>query len=202
MAVSGPFRLRDLLRDKTGFTVTTQVPAGVVHQFAGSAAPSGYLICDGTSLSTTTYSALFAAIGYAYGGSGGTFNLPDMRGRVPVGVGTHSDVNALNKNDGISTVANRRPKHQHTVYDPGHNHTFSGTTSGMGHNLMRDAGGGGNVAWVGGNNMSGIGDHTHTFSGTTSTPTTGMKVNPEGASSSTSPVDTMPFITINYIIKT
>jgi microcystin-dependent protein len=48
----------------------------------------GWLLCDGSSISTTTYSGLFALIGYNYGGSGATFNLPDMRGRVPGAIGT------------------------------------------------------------------------------------------------------------------
>jgi microcystin-dependent protein len=49
-----------------------------------------YLECDGAAVSRTTYSLLFAAIGSAYGAGDGatTFNLPDMRGRVPVGIGS------------------------------------------------------------------------------------------------------------------
>lgn len=63
---------------------------GVVKMFAGSAAPSGYLMCDGSAVSRTTYAALFGVIGTAWGAGDGstTFNLPDMGGRVPVGVGT------------------------------------------------------------------------------------------------------------------
>jgi microcystin-dependent protein len=61
------------------------VPIGVVFPFAGTAAPNGWLVCDGSSRSTTTYAALFNVIGYAYGGSGGSFNLPDLRGRVVAG---------------------------------------------------------------------------------------------------------------------
>jgi microcystin-dependent protein len=61
------------------------VPIGVVFPFAGTAAPNGWILCDGRSLSTTTYAALFAAVGYAYGGSGGNFNVPDLRGRVVAG---------------------------------------------------------------------------------------------------------------------
>lgn len=60
-------------------------PSGAVMPFAGTTEPSGWLFCFGQSLSTTTYAALFSAIGYAYGGSGGSFNLPDLRGRVVAG---------------------------------------------------------------------------------------------------------------------
>jgi microcystin-dependent protein len=60
-------------------------PAGVISQYAGSSAPAGYLLCQGQSESTTLYADLFNAIGYTYGGSGGSFNIPDLRTRIPVG---------------------------------------------------------------------------------------------------------------------
>lgn len=62
-------------------------PAGVVLPFAGSTAPAGWLLCYGQAVDRTTYAALYAAIGTAYGAGDGstTFNLPDMRGRVPAG---------------------------------------------------------------------------------------------------------------------
>lgn len=53
--------------------------------WAGSAAPANYLECNGSPLSTTTYAVLFKAIGYAWGGSGTTFYLPDGRGYFPRG---------------------------------------------------------------------------------------------------------------------
>lgn len=56
------------------------VPAGAVQYFAMSSAPTGYLKANGALLSTTTYAALFAAIGYTFGGSGASFNVPDLRG--------------------------------------------------------------------------------------------------------------------------
>jgi microcystin-dependent protein len=56
-------------------------PAGFVDMYAGATAPTGWLLCDGASVSTTTYAALFTAIGYTYGGASGSFNLPDLRGQ-------------------------------------------------------------------------------------------------------------------------
>jgi microcystin-dependent protein len=58
-------------------------PAGVFIPFAGGTLPAGYLWCDGSAVSRTTYSALFAAIGTAHGTGDGstTFNVPDLRGR-------------------------------------------------------------------------------------------------------------------------
>ena len=48
-------------------------------------APPFYLLCDGSSYSTSTYNQLFSAIGYAYGGSSGTFNVPSFSSRFPIG---------------------------------------------------------------------------------------------------------------------
>lgn len=63
------------------------VPTGCVFPFAGSSSPTGYLLCDGSNVSRTTYAALFAIIGTTYGAGDGssTFALPDMRGRSVFG---------------------------------------------------------------------------------------------------------------------
>ena len=57
------------------------LPPGAMVDFAGTASPSGWLMCDGSSVSTVVYASLFATIGYTYGGSGSNFNLPDYRGK-------------------------------------------------------------------------------------------------------------------------
>ena len=67
---------------------STGVPTGTLLDFAGSNAPTGYLLCDGSSYSTTTYSGLFSVIGYTWGGSGGSFSTPDLRGRTTIGAGS------------------------------------------------------------------------------------------------------------------
>lgn len=63
------------------------VPSGALMSFAGSTTPAGWLLCDGSAVSRTTYASLFTAVGTTYGVGDGssTFNLPDLRGRVPVG---------------------------------------------------------------------------------------------------------------------
>jgi microcystin-dependent protein len=65
----------------------TGIPIGTQMAYAGSAAPAGWLLCYGQAISRTTYAALFAIIGVAYGSGDGssTFNLPDKRGRVSIG---------------------------------------------------------------------------------------------------------------------
>ena len=62
---------------------------GEVRLFAGNFAPRSWAYCDGSSMSISEYSALYAIIGDTFGGNGVTsFNLPDLRSRVAVGAGT------------------------------------------------------------------------------------------------------------------
>jgi microcystin-dependent protein len=67
-------------------------PSGSILMFAGSTAPANWLLCDGAAVSRATYNKLFQAIGTTWGAGNGTttFNLPDMRGAAPSGVGTSS----------------------------------------------------------------------------------------------------------------
>jgi len=67
--------------------VRTMLPPGTITQYGGASAPTGWLLLDGSAVSRSTFSALFAIFGTTYGAGDGstTFNLPDMRGRVPVG---------------------------------------------------------------------------------------------------------------------
>jgi len=105
--------------------------AGMMMPWAGSAAPTGWQLCDGTAISRTTYASLFALIGTTYGTGDGstTFNVPDLRGRTPVGyaaTGGHTDVSTLGANEGVA-LASRRPRHTHTVALtlPNHVHTHA-----------------------------------------------------------------------------
>jgi microcystin-dependent protein len=61
---------------------------GEIIAYASSSIPTGWLACNGASVSTTTYSRLFSLIGYMYGGTGANFNLPDLRGRNIIGYGS------------------------------------------------------------------------------------------------------------------
>lgn len=67
--------------------VNDTVPIGAIQAYGGEVAPNNWLICDGSAVSRTTYSKLFAAIGETYGVGDGetTFNLPDLRGNVAIG---------------------------------------------------------------------------------------------------------------------
>ena len=67
--------------------ITALMPAGLVLPYAGSSAPTGYFLCDGSAKSRTTYATLFGILGTTYGAGDGstTFELPDLRGRVIAG---------------------------------------------------------------------------------------------------------------------
>ena len=62
------------------------IPVGTVFWRAANAVPSGYLVANGSLVSTTAYANLFGAIGYSYGGSGASFALPDLRGQFIRGI--------------------------------------------------------------------------------------------------------------------
>lgn len=61
---------------------------GTIQMFAGNFAPRGWMLCQGQKLEIRQFTALFAVLGTTYGGDGQTyFNLPDLRGRIPMGTG-------------------------------------------------------------------------------------------------------------------
>jgi microcystin-dependent protein len=109
--------------------VDNVLPAGVILDFGGSVAPSGYVLCDGTTYdgALSAYSRLFAAIGLTYGGSGVNFQVPDLRGRITVGKAASGTFAALNGNGGSETVTLavvNLPLHQHDLTHS-HGHSFS-----------------------------------------------------------------------------
>ena len=105
---------------ESAMALVTTVPAGTIIGFAGANAPSGWLLCDGSAVSRSTYAALFAIIGTTYGvGDGGsTFNLPDLRGRIPIGAGTGVSLTARTLGQSLGEEA-----HQLTIPEiPSHDH--------------------------------------------------------------------------------
>lgn len=89
---------------------TSLVPVGVIFPFASDVAPTGYLLCDGSEISRTTYSELFTVIGTTYGEGDGssTFNLPDLRRRYPLMKGTNDTLGATGGSEVIYAMANPR----------------------------------------------------------------------------------------------
>lgn len=139
------------------------VPVGSGALWFKATPPTNWLICNGASLDTTTYAALFAVIGYTFGGSGANFLLPNLAGRFPQGAGTlaatggeathlltaaeipaHAHpITDVAHNHGVnqSPHAHGDPGHTHGASQDPHNHTF--TNNGAGHTGL---GGGGTVS--------------------------------------------------------
>jgi microcystin-dependent protein len=94
-------------------------PSGAVIMFGGSTAPTGYLLCDGTSYTTASQPILFAAIGYTYGGSGANFNVPDARGIFVRGAGTNGTLANANGTPFAGTLGTMQNDQMQS-----HTHTF------------------------------------------------------------------------------
>jgi microcystin-dependent protein len=75
-------------------TITNNTPVGAVTMWVAADAPTGWTLCQGQAISRTTFGSLFTVIGTTYGAGDGstTFNLPDLRGRVPMGAGLGRNV--------------------------------------------------------------------------------------------------------------
>lgn len=87
---------------------TYLVPSGGILPYGGSSAPANYLMCDGTAVSRATYSTLFGIIGTTYGTGDGTttFNLPNLRNRIPIGAGTLTKVATfVSRSSNVITVS-------------------------------------------------------------------------------------------------
>ena len=117
------------------------LPAGIIAPYAGSSAPTGWLLCYGQAVSRTTYSALFSAISTTYGAGDGstTFNLPDLRGRAVAGKDNMGGsaasrlTNSGTGNPGIngSTLGAAGGSDRHTLTEaqmPAHNHSSNVST--------------------------------------------------------------------------
>ena len=93
------------------------VPPGTVICYGASTAPLGWLSCNGDSYSTTSYESLFEKIGYTFGGSGSSFQVPDLRDMFVRSAPTSSEV-GTRQNDAIKN-------HPHTtVNDSGSSEQF------------------------------------------------------------------------------
>lgn len=93
--------------------------SGLIMAYAGSTSPEGWLICDGSAVSRTTYATLFSLIGTTYGVGDGstTFNIPNIKGRAIVGYdSSQSEFNIIGKTGGAKThllTTSEIPSHTH-----------------------------------------------------------------------------------------
>lgn len=121
------------------------IPAGVISSYGGSNAPVGWLLCDGTAVSRTTYADLFATLGTVYGVGDGstTFNLPNLQDRFPLGKGSTFTTLGATGGSATSTAVHTHDlanhthslaSHTHNLASHSHTHTHQHTLTDNGHN--------------------------------------------------------------------
>ena len=113
------------------------LPIGSIIEYAGSTAPpNSFLECNGQAVSRVTYATLFASIGVVFGAGDGstTFNLPDRRGRVAVGIGADNSTGGMVTSATASSIVLGGTfgveQYQLTVPElPSHSHIIHGSTT-------------------------------------------------------------------------
>jgi microcystin-dependent protein len=164
----------------TAFVAQNAVLTGALLMWPTTSAPTGYLNCDGTAVSRTTYSALFAVIGTTFGTGDGTttFNLPNYTNRMPYGTTIGSTGGAA-----TTTISQANlPNVNFPVTDPGHAHLYDRATT---------------KSVQSGNSTPCFVDNSTV---STQTATTGISVNSGGSGTPASTIS--PYLGINFIIKT
>ena len=118
-----------IVRNLVNYAGITAGLVGELKMWSTGTAPKGYLICDGSAVSRTTYADLFAAIGTTFGSGNGstTFNLPDYRDTMPIGAGNLYNINAKGGSRDAIVVS-----HSHSATDSGHSHQYRDLGYGQG----------------------------------------------------------------------
>lgn len=88
---------------------------GTVFMFGGTSAPDGSLVCDGAGYSASDYEKLFDILGYAFGGSGSTFNVPDLRKKFALGSGNGVSVGDTGGLENVTLTEAQMPSHNHSI---------------------------------------------------------------------------------------
>lgn len=169
---------------------------GEIRIFAGNFAPSGWHICDGSVIPVSQYQALYALIGNTYGGDIVNFKLPDLRGRLPIGIGI-SDFSTGYEIGNIGGLAEVRltdgnnPVHTHALKAANENATTGDPT---GINLPA-------ISLPQDGTYTSIQNYMPLAAGTT-TPDSVLNSNSTKAEGLSLPHNNMmPFMTMNYIIS-
>jgi microcystin-dependent protein len=98
-------------------------PAGtIISTLAAEEPGEGWKLCDGQALSKIAFPRLYAIIGGAFGEDADTFNLPDLRGRMPFGAANDAQLFTLGGAASVELTIANLPPHSHGVTDPGHTH--------------------------------------------------------------------------------
>jgi len=175
--------------------VTGTVPIGSMMMWATATAPSGWLICDGSSFSAATYPNLATVLG-------GT-TLPDMRTRFPVGVGSGHALGATGGSQTVTLTEAQMPSHTHSlpdhVHPDNHNHDL-GTIGAATHLIGRGkTGTGSSQVSVSGTRQVNSLSQTVTRTGNTGNPTTNPQSGSKGSDGSHE--NRPPFLAVHFIIK-
>jgi len=168
----------------TAFVLANGVPpTGVINMWGTGTAPSGWLLCAGAAVNRTTYAALFAVIGTTFGVGDGstTFNLPDYTNRMPYG----TTVGATGGSATTTLITANLPSHTHSITDPGHLHSITGSNDNVQSN---------NTVVMGRGSGS-------PQTANTNTATTGITAT-DATGSGTAATTISPYLGINFIIKT
>jgi microcystin-dependent protein len=175
-------------------------PVGMIILYPGPNPPVGYLNCDGSAVSRTTFAALFQAIGVYWGGGDGvnTFNVPNLLSRTAVGYGGGYSLASLGGEATHTLSVGELAFHGHGVSDPMHGHVFH--DPGHAHSYVNPTGG-----------FSGqAGSSQYSASGSTGTSaaTTGCtmdlaltQIGIQGSGSNTPHNNMQPYAVVWYIIK-
>jgi len=158
-------------------------PSGTIAMWPTTTAPTGFLLCNGTAVSRTTYSALFSVLGTTFGSGDGstTFNLPNYTDRMPLGTGTiATSVGQTGGSQTTTLTTDNLPAHSHPVVDPGHFHAQG--------------------AYRADSMNVGTGPFDRMTSSNTATATTGISIGNTGSGTAATTIS--PFLGINFIIKT
>lgn len=135
---------------------TTAIPVGSIMAYAGDKTPTGWLLCDGTTYASGKYPSLFSVLGFLYGGSGSNFNVPDLRGRITVGI--DDGAGRVTSQNTLGSASGEELHTLTTAEFPNHNHNNSGiVVSGTSHRHNITTGMGTSTI---------AGTHTHLFTGT------------------------------------
>lgn len=207
------------------------VPTGTIAPYGGAAAPAGWRLCDGSAVSRSTFSALFAIIGTSFGTGDGssTFNLPNLRGNVLTGLDAgQTEFNARGKTGGSKShqlsIANLPAhdhgggSHGHTVNShshggvtqndsPDHAHTTTGLfnpDAGSGTYSVRSWGAGAQVYHGGGSMLSGGASARHAHGINAESPGTNSvaTITSQGDAVNNRTPIMQPFVVTEFMIKT
>lgn len=189
---------------------------GEIKMWPVATPPTGYLVCDGSQVSRTTYAALFALVGTAFGAGDGstTFNLPNYTNRMAIGAGGLYSVAGTGGSKDAIAVAHTHSFSATTGLESA-SHTHSGTTNTTGshsHTMPNVQGAVGAGFGYGASNdntavivnsTNAAGDHSHTFTtgGVSANHTHSVSGTTDSTGSSGTDANLPPYLAIFFIIK-